>query len=132
METITRDSWKRLELPDNRELLHFTATYRTMDAAVIRRGLVPEKENGQWFIYHEDGWVFLHDSRTGACIYWLKLVDDTAGVRVVESWVNREPGQHAETDVDYDRLVLAYWIDRLLLGKSPDYPRSKRAIPAAH
>lgn len=40
-----------------------------------------------------------------------------AGVRVVESWVNRNPEQYAGRDTAYDRKLVRFLIDALLLKK---------------
>lgn len=44
------------------------------------------------------------------------------GLRVAEAWVNRDPEQYSGTDDVYDVALLAYLIDRLLLGRHPPFP----------
>ena len=76
----------------------------------------------KWFVYFEDGWLYLHRSWTGSLIYWLRLDGCPAGVRVVESWVNRDSEQYRETDTAYDRLMLDFLIRRMLLGHDVGFP----------
>jgi hypothetical protein len=52
----------------------------------------------------------------------LRLEGSPASVRVVDSWVNREPEQYKATDVEYDRKLLHFLIDALLLKRAPSSP----------
>jgi hypothetical protein len=80
----------------------------------------------KWFIYCEDGWLYLHRSWTGSLIYWIKLDGSSSGVRVVDSWVNRDPEEYKETDIEYDRQMLNFLIRRILLGEEVDFPIRKK------
>jgi len=84
----------------------------------MMRGLVPGRMEDKWFIYYEDGWLRFHRSWTGAFIYALRLDGSPAGMRVTQSWVNRNPQQYKETDTAYDRKLVRFLIDTLLLRKS--------------
>ncbi len=105
-------SWKTLEPPKTRAPLGYEHVFDDADADRLREGHIPQAMEDKWFAYFENGWLYLHRSWTGVLIYWLKLDDCPAGVRVVESWVSREPEQYRETDISYDRLLL----DFLLCG----------------
>jgi hypothetical protein len=118
-----RTSWKTLPLPTQREALSFQAFYSDADAEQISKGLIPEEMEDKWFIFHELGWVYFHRSWTGSCIYWLKLDGSPAGVRVTESWVNRDREQYNVTDTVFDREFLRCLIDRLLLDKPTQFPK---------
>lgn len=80
-------------------------------------GLVPVEMEDKWFVYFEDGWLRFHRSWTGAFIYALRLDGSPAGVRVVESWVSRDSEYWPENRVSYDRKLVRFLIDALLLGK---------------
>lgn len=116
--TATSASWKRLPPPTEREDLGLTALLTDADAEQMMRGLVPGQMEDKWFIYFDSGWLFFHRSWTGALIYALRLDGSPAGVRVVESWVNRNPQQHSGTDIEYDRKLVHFLIDAFLLKKS--------------
>lgn len=81
-------------------------------------GLVPREMEDKWFICVHDGWLLFHRSWTGACIYGLRLDGSPAGVRVVDSWVNRDPNQYKGTDIEYDRKLLRFLIDAFLLHRT--------------
>jgi hypothetical protein len=83
---------------------------------------VPQQVEDKWFVYADAGWVYFHRSRTGVLIYALRLDGSPAGVRVVESWVNRDPAQYTESDLVYDRAFLDFLIRTALLGESAELP----------
>jgi hypothetical protein len=104
-------------MPEARERIPYE---RRFDASEHRRlllGLVPEQMEDKWFVFHEDGWLYLHRSWTGRCIYAVRLRPEGDGSAVEETWVNRAPEQYARTDVGYDVQLLAFLVDRLLLGR---------------
>jgi len=73
--------------------------------------------------FFDEGWLFFHRSWTGACIYGVRLDGSPAGVRVIDSWVNRDSDQYKCTDTEYDRKLVGFIIDAFLLGKSAQFPR---------
>ena len=122
MSRVTKDSWKTLPAPEQREALAYDAVFTDADGELLMQGLMPLEMEDKWFIYFADGWLYLHRSWTGALIYWLKLDGGPAGVRVTEAWVNRDPEQYLETDSGYDRIMLDFLIRRLLLGQDVAFP----------
>jgi hypothetical protein len=96
------------------------------------QGLIPQQMEDKWFVYFADGWLNFHRSWTGAHIYALRLDSAAAGVRIAESWVNREPEQYKANDTAYDRKLLTFIIDALLLNKNAVFPvRSEdESLPA--
>jgi hypothetical protein len=123
MKSATRDSWKALPSPEKTEPLGFSALYTDVDAEKMMRGLVPQAMEDKWFVYFLEGWLYFHRSWTGACIYAVRLGGSPAGVRVVDSWVNRDPQQYRADDLEYDRKLVAFLIEALLLGRSAQFPR---------
>ena len=118
----TSSSWKRLEAPAEREDLKLQALFTDADAEQMMQGFIPREMEDKWFIYFEDGWLWFHRSWTGAVVYAVRLDGSSAGVRVVESWVNRNPGQYKLKDTEFDRKLVTYLIDSILLKKSVPFP----------
>jgi hypothetical protein len=118
-----RSSWKTSPLPERCETLGFTAVFTDAEADTICRGLIPKEMEDKWFVFYEQGWLYFHRSWTGGCVYWVKLDGCPVGVRVIESWVNRNPEQYTETDTEHDRKLLGWLINVLLLGKRTDFPK---------
>ncbi len=112
--------------------LGFLGQFSVEDAENMRRGIVPNSMDDKWFIYFESGWLRFHRSWTGAFIYALQLQDHEGGVRVLGSWVNRDPAQYKPQDLAYDRELVAFLIDALLLGKTGlAFPLPKNVPSAA-
>ena len=127
MTRASRTSWKTLSPPQQRESLGFEAVFDDAGTELLVLGLVPREVEDKWFIYFEgpayrQGWLFLHRSWTGACIYGVQLERSPGGARVVDSWVSRDLTQYKGTDLDYDRKLLRFLIDALLLRRPAVFP----------
>jgi hypothetical protein len=120
------NSWKHQDAPVEREDLGFEAVFTDADAEQLMLGVIPQQMEDKWFIYFADGWLRFHRSWTGAWIYALRLDGSPTGVRIIESWVNRNPQQYTARDTAYDRRLVAFLIDALLLKN----PKAKFPMPA--
>ncbi len=125
MGKAKKEDWKTLEWPTKRENLGYFAAFNDSEVDKIIAGLIPQVMEDKWFIYFSEGWLYFHRSWTGALIYALKLAGSPAGVKVVESWVNREPEQYTEQDIDYDRQFVDFLIRAFLLGQEAQFPIRK-------
>lgn len=121
-KAATAEDWKTLPLPARREPLNFVALYSDSDGERMLLGLIPESMDDKWFIYAQGGWLYFHLSWSGACIYALRLDGSPFGVRVIESWVNRDPAQYRCTDAEYDRQFLGCLIATLMLDQPAEFP----------
>ena len=89
----TQSSWRTSPPPSARESLGFDAVFTDAEAGLLMLGAVPAEMDDKWFVYFNDGWLHFHRSWTGFHIYALRLDGSPGGVRVTDSWVNREPDQ---------------------------------------
>jgi hypothetical protein len=122
MTRATITSWKALPPPERREPLDFAAEFTDADTDLLVFGLIPKEMEDKWFICFHQGWLLFHRSWTGACIYGLRLEAMRGGSRVADSWVNRDPAQYTATDVEYDRKLVCFLIDALLLRRAAIFP----------
>jgi hypothetical protein len=82
----------------------------------------------KWFIYWQNDWLSFHRSWTGVCQYQVRVERNGAQYRVAEAWANRDPEQSLVTDEsqdadrDFERALLLFLIDRLLLGRDVPFP----------
>lgn len=90
-------------------------------------GLLPRDMDDKWFVYFEDDWLYFHRSWTGACIYALRITKSLDGFQMSESWVSRDPTQYKETRTSYDRELLLFIIQALLLKQPVEFPRPPEA-----
>jgi hypothetical protein len=118
MNAATRSSWKTLASPKDREPLLFEATFSGEEYEVIRNGIIPKAMEDKWFIFLEGDSLHFHRSWTGAEIYCIRLQHEEDQWRVSDSWVNRDPEQYKGSDLAYDRELLQFIIDGLILRKS--------------
>jgi len=71
----------------------------------------------KWFIYEEDGWLSVHRSWTGICIYKIRFEKTEDSLQIAEAYANRNPEQYTNTGNEYDSSFIAWIIDHFLLGK---------------
>ncbi len=118
----TRSAWKNTPLPEQRAELPYARSFTAAEYERLRRGLVPQQMEDKWFAFYEAPWLFLHRSWTGLCIYGVELREEGDGAVVVGAWANRAPDEYRETEADHDAKILAFLIDRLLLGLPATFP----------
>jgi hypothetical protein len=106
MDRATRISWKTLAAPEKRERLDIPDIFFDVTGDRMRDGHVPVDMDDRWFIYFQDGWLHFHRSWTGAHIFALRLDGCSAGVCVIDGWVNREPDQYRSPGVEQDRATV--------------------------
>jgi hypothetical protein len=129
-KAATRESWKAKPLPDARAALPYARMFDRAERDRLRRGLVPEQMEDKWFIFLEGAWLYFHRSWTGTCIYAVKLREEGEGSAVEEAWANRAPEEYRETDDAHDTKLLAFLVDRLLLGLPAEFPLREHVDPA--
>lgn len=117
-ERATIDSWKAHPAPARREDLGFSGTFTDTEAETLKRGFIPREMEDRWFICFHHPWLFFYRSWTGYCIYGLRLDATPEGMKVIESWVSRDPEQYRGTDVEDDRRLVRHLIDNLLLNRA--------------
>ena len=108
--------------PEARAKLPYSRTFDAAELARVQRGLVPAQMEDKWHIFFEEPWLYLHRSWSGIAIYAVRLTADAGGAIVEEAYANRDPGEFRETDADHDARMLAFLVDRLLLGLRVEFP----------
>ncbi|MBV5322791.1 MAG: NUDIX domain-containing protein [Ilumatobacteraceae bacterium] len=116
-----REDWNRKPMPAARKRLTMDKVYSTAEMARIARGFIPSCMEEKWFIYFEDGKLFLHRSWTGLCIYCVEFLPVATGWAVAAVWANRHPQQYEETDDVQDARTLLEMIE-IHLTRGPDEP----------
>lgn len=119
----TADSWPSKPMPPQQKSLPLQGSYSRAEYSTISMGLVPRTPQDLWFIYLQEPWLHFHRSRTGTCIYQLRLVPVDDHYAAVELIVNRLPEQYRNTDDVYDVELVSHLVDRLLLGRFSAFPQ---------
>lgn len=89
-------------------------------------GYRPKSGDDRWLIYYRDGWFNFHRTRSGSCIFQLKTEPNGDHHLAPIVRVNRDSTQYHSYGDDYDVTLLAYLIDRYLLGRNPPFPQPPR------
>ena len=81
-------------MPKAKVRLEVDRTFSQEEYECLQLGRIPQDMDDKWFIYFEDGWLFLHRSWTGYCIYQVHLEPSDEGWKIVEVWVNDDASQY--------------------------------------
>jgi hypothetical protein len=94
--------------------------------ALIQRGYLPRTPADKWLIrYTADGWLHMHRSQTGICVYLAHFAPhptQSGFYTIDEAWVNRDSTQYKMKDLVYDAKLFIYLLRRLLLGHNVPFP----------
>lgn len=124
MRAARSTDWKTVPLPELRTTVPLNRVYSAEEMERIRMGLVPQEMEDKWFVYWKDGSLYFHRSWTGYCVYVVRFTEETAGWRMVEADVNRDPGQYRETSDERDAEMIPFLVDVLLLRRPAVPPES--------
>ena len=128
-EIAERGRWNTQALPQLRASLPLLRRFNAEETTRLRRGLVPRDVEDKWFICCDEDQLLLYRAWTGICIYGATLRPDPNGCTLVSPWVNREPSQYAQSDLDWDSALASWLIERLLLGRELPFPARKGLSP---
>jgi hypothetical protein len=123
LRALVADSEPGIPMPDARAELGLRRRFNTAEFALIRKGF-PSDWDAHWGMTFDsvEGELRMCRSWTGHCIYTLKFREDSRGVEIEQSWVNRDPEQYQETDLGHDRDLASWLIDTFLLGRQSEFP----------
>lgn len=97
-----RSDWKALPLPETCKALELELTLSPTEFTRLCRGTVPREMEDKWFIFYEAPWLYMHRSWTGFCIFRVRFEPVGGGMRVAETWVNRDQEQYPQDDDAFD------------------------------
>ena len=124
-ETATRHSCQNYPIDDPKRIeinLHF-------DEGQLKRlvkGLIPQRMEDKWFIYHEDDWLYFHRSWTGFGIYKARLIKENNSGSIKEFWKESNQNKYGNSNDEKDIETFTFLIARGVLGIDVDGIYSKR------
>lgn len=95
----------------------YRADFSHEEFTKIKRGFIPKEMENKWFIYYEDGVLYIHRSWTGRGIYQVRFDSTEQGARVVEAAALHVPNPSDE-DMDDSVGLLDSLVSNHLLGKN--------------
>ena len=126
MTNATAASWRTKPMPEQHAILQLDGVFSAEHFAMVQRGYIPRTKQDKWFLYYHKGWLNIHRAASGSCIFKLQIStkeDHYVAPRVI---VNRDKTQYKSASDDYDVKLMAYLIDRYLLGRNPSFPQPGR------
>ena len=117
-----RTDWKTKALPKKRTTISLDRLFSNEQMKRIKDGLVPREMEDKWFIYWDGKFLRFHRSWTGFCVYVVRFVHEGSGARIVEALVNRDPSQYRIDNDGYDKAMIDFLIDVLLLQQPHSFP----------
>ena len=109
-------------MPESKIKLDYEARFTPTEYDKLRRGLVPRNMDQRWFIFMEDDWLFIHRDSSGFCIYQVRVDRMKDEYAVTEAYANRDPRQYKQVNDEYDKQMLGWIIEDLLLGHKRSPP----------
>src|SRR6059036_193907 len=106
METAHKDSWKIEPIPQETNVLAYSAEFSAEEFERISLGLVPQEMEDKWFIYLEGNTLYLHRSWTGICVYEVEFQESGMKYTVHRALANRDKTQYQGSDDAYDAALL--------------------------
>ena len=108
METhmiIDRTAHVNLQAPREREEFAVSWSFPPEVGHRMTAGHIPETCEDRWFIVMEENWLYFHRSRTGTCMFGLKVDIPAGETKVNQGWVNRGTAYISESiDKDIERV----------------------------
>lgn len=111
---ITRDDCRIFDMPVTYET---SLLYKELNAAeyqALLMGFLPRDMDDRWFMYANEGYVYLHRSWTGHCIFRLKIEVIKEDCLLTELRINRDTDQYKSTNGEADKRevdsILSYLI----------------------
>lgn len=122
----SRNSWKIKDMPAEIATLDLDGVISAEHFDLVKLGYIPRSPADKWFIYFEADQLHFHRATSGSCIFRLDIEPQDDHYLAPRVHVNRDPKQYRSVDDNYDVEIVAYLIDRYLLGRNPPFPQPSR------
>ncbi len=107
MPEATRSDWKTKEMPEKNEPFPLEMDLTAGEFSLLRQGHIPQEMEDKWFLFFEEGVLYVCRSWTGFCIYQIPVSPDG---KIRGGTVNRDPEQYGETDPCRDGIMAEYLV----------------------
>jgi uncharacterized protein (TIGR02452 family) len=128
---VKADDWQIKPMPARHVDIPVERRFSDAEMAQVRLGVLPDRMEDKWFVYWDDGRLYLHRSWTGMCVFVAQFVEDAEGWRLVSIRANRDRKQYTQTDDAEDAAMARFVIDVVVLGLFVEFPDEDLAPPEA-
>src|SRR4051794_18356846 len=101
VEVATRDSFPIDVTPCEWEAVDLVLSFDGRDFDWVRRGFIPKEKGETWFIFFEEGWLYLHRAHSGACFIRLRFEEREGRQVATTAWFRK--GGHLGYQVTWNR-----------------------------
>ncbi len=118
-----KNDWKNKPMPEERISIGLNKKVSEAEIKEIEKGLIPLEMEDKWFIFCEQNRIYCHRSWTGDCIYiaeYKEIADNE--FEIGKLIINRNPEQYQSDDVDADKDLFVFVLERLFLDKDVSFP----------
>ncbi len=122
LKTARKSDWKTLDMPIEQAVIGFQKFFNDEEFVRLKRGLIPHQMEDKWFIFFENNNLYFHRSWTGHCIFIASLIKTSDGAKIDQFIANRDNDQYRIESDEKDQQLLAFLIDRFLIGKQVPHP----------
>ena len=88
----------------------------------VRGGYLPRSSGDKWLIFRRQEKLYFYRSGNGVLVYTVAFAHRGQGCEATAAFVNADPEQLDPLPEEYERRVLDYLIDRLLLEREVSFP----------
>lgn len=103
-EIATRNSWKNSPIKDPKPI-SVNLSFTQDEFSILKRGFIPEEMEDKWFIFYEDGWIYLHRSWTGFGMFKAKIIEQDDQYLIKEIWISNTLKQDEECIDTFSILI---------------------------
>jgi hypothetical protein len=114
---ISRDSWRIVDMPLTYETTSLNIKLTGIEFQALIIGFLPKETDDRWFMYLNEGWINLHRSWTGHCIFRIKVEVMDEGCLLSELQVNRDHNQYKSTNIEADKNEAESVLRSLIIKK---------------
>ena len=107
---VKKSDWQTLDMPVENETFVYERPLSTENMERIKEGYRPQQMEDKWFMYYEDGKLYIHRSWRGICIYIVEISEN----KCVKAIVNRNPEQYRGTSIERDEMILEELLNGLI------------------
>ncbi|MCG8574181.1 MAG: hypothetical protein MI810_04795 [Flavobacteriales bacterium] len=123
MKKAKKSDWEIKEMPSKRAEFELNKSISKKEYEQLSLGLIPQDMDDRWFIYALGKKLFFHRSWVGSCIYIASIEKKQNEIKLTKAIVNRDKRQYWFENDEWDKKLINYLIDSLLLGKEVAFPR---------
>lgn len=129
MKVATRKSWGKVKPIDQPKRLETELRFTEQDFLKLKCGIIPRDMDERWFIFFEDGFLYMHRSWTGFGIYKARIIEEAGVYWIREFWAERNQERFRNEDDEYDIARLRKLTEMVIRDYGNDTNCQTKLVP---